>query len=101
MGGIETLKEVPVTRMFIADSFTVPRVGIVVTGRPELGDIREGDLLWLNEGAVRHRVTVRGVRHLCARSLDPRVAPAGINSSLILDGFPEGIELPGLLLSSE
>ncbi|MER7332940.1 MULTISPECIES: hypothetical protein [unclassified Micromonospora] len=89
------------TRMFIADSFTVPRVGIVVTGRPELGDIREGDLLWLNEGAVRHRVTVRGVRHFCARSIDPRVAPVGVNTSLVLDGVPEDIELPSLWLSSE
>jgi hypothetical protein len=89
------------TRMLIADSFTVPRVGIVVTGRPELEDIREGDLLWLNEGALRHRVTVRGVRHLCTRSIDPRVAPVGVNASLVLDGVPEDIELPGLWLSSE
>ncbi|WP_091648661.1 hypothetical protein [Micromonospora pallida] len=87
-------------RMLIADSFTVPRVGLVVAGRPELGDIREGDLLWLNEGEVRHKVTVRGIRHLCARSLDPRVAPAGVNASLVLDGVPEGMELPGLWLSS-
>lgn len=49
------------TRMLIADSFTVPRVGIAVTGRPELTDIREGDRLWLNQGAMRHKLTVRGV----------------------------------------
>ncbi|WP_262285431.1 hypothetical protein [Micromonospora sp. MA102] len=100
LGGSETLKEVTVTRMLIADSLTVPRVGLVVTGRPELEDIREGDLLWLNEGALRHRVTVRGVRHFCTRSIDPRVAPAGVNASLILDGVPEGMALPGLWLSS-
>lgn len=88
------------TRMLVADSFTVPWVGIVVTGRPELGDIREGDLFWLNEGAVRHRVRMRGVRHFCARSIDPRVAPAGVNTSLVLDDVPEGVELPGLWLSS-
>ncbi|MBM0255751.1 hypothetical protein [Micromonospora sp. 4G55] len=87
--------------MLIADSFTVPRVGVVVTGRPELGDIREGDLLWLSGGPVRQRVTVRGVRHFCARFIDPRVAPAGVNTSLVLDGVADGLALSGLWLSSE
>lgn len=89
------------TRMLIADSFTVPCVGVVVTGRPELADIHEGDLLSLNEGEVRHKVTVRAVHHLCTRFIDPRVASVGVNTSLVLDGVPEGTELPGLWLSSE
>ncbi|GAB3189043.1 hypothetical protein FHX75_111380 [Micromonospora palomenae] len=88
-------------RMLIVDSFTVPRVGVVITGRPELADIREGDALWLNQGELRHRVSVRAVHHLCARFIDSRVALAGVNTSLVLDGVPEGTELPGLWLSSE
>ncbi|MCM0676168.1 hypothetical protein NCC78_15935 [Micromonospora phytophila] len=89
------------TRMLISDSFTVPRVGVVVTGRPELADIREGDQLWLKEGAVRHKVTVRRVGHLCTAFIDPRVALVGANTSLVLDGVPTEARLPGLWLSSE
>ncbi|MEU9742673.1 hypothetical protein AB0E12_26180 [Micromonospora chersina] len=88
-------------RMLIVDSFTVPRVGVVVTGRPELADIREGDVLWLNQGELRHHVFVRAVHHLCTRFIDSHVALAGVNTSLVLDGVPEGTELPGLWLFSE
>jgi selenocysteine-specific translation elongation factor len=87
--------------MLVADSFTVPGVGVVVTGRPELADIREGDRLWLHEGMARHEVTVRAVRlAACKRSVDPWVALAGVNTALVLDGVPEGVELPGRWLSS-
>ncbi|MCP3785451.1 hypothetical protein NLX85_18990 [Micromonospora sp. A3M-1-15] len=88
-------------RMLIVDSFTVPRVGVVVTGRPELADIREGDVLWLNQGELRHHVFVRAVHHLCTRFIDSHVALAGVNTSLVLDRVPEGTELPGLWLFSE
>lgn len=87
--------------MLIVDSFVVPRVGVVVTGCPESADIREGDPLWLNGGEVRHKVIVQAVHHLCTRFIDPQVAPAGMNTSLVLDSVPEGTKLPGLWLSSE
>ncbi|MEU5530686.1 hypothetical protein ABZ744_27510 [Micromonospora chersina] len=88
-------------RMLIVDSFAVPRVGVVVTGRPELADIHQGDALWLNQGELRHHVFVRAVHHLCNRFIDSRVAPAGVNTTLVLGGVPEGTGLPGLWLSSE
>lgn len=86
--------------MLVADAFVVPDVGVVVTGVPVAGDIREGDRLWLDQGAVRCQVTVRGVRHFCPSFIDPTVAPSGVNTSLILDGVPENAKLNNFWLLS-
>jgi hypothetical protein len=75
--------------------------GIVVTGRPEHASIAVGKLLRLHANGTTHEVVVRDIRNLCVRGADPKVAEVGLNTSLVLDGAPDGVALPGLWLSSE
>ncbi len=83
----------------IEDAFTGPDGRVVVTGRPEGGELRPGDRLWLTGGADRHAVVAAGFLRICGRH-DATVARAGENAAVVLDGAPPGIALTGLVLST-
>lgn len=78
----------------IDDAFVVPGRGLAVTGRLQTGDQRTsfaldvGDRLWLLGDGVREEVTVR------------RLDRTGDDVALLLDGAPEHLVRPGLVLSA-
>jgi selenocysteine-specific translation elongation factor len=86
--------------MVVEDAFTVPGLGLVVTGRPER-DIRAGERLWLVDAGVRYEVAVVDVRHFCLRGFPAGLAPAGINVGLVIAGTPSDLDLRGHEIVSE
>lgn len=87
--------------MVIQDSFMATEVGLVVTGRPEAGDIEQGEQMVLEADGGQYQVTVLAMRRMCARGDGAwNVAREGENIGLVIDGVPKGLSVVGSVLWS-